>query len=72
MCESAMYSASAELSATDGCSLLPKAIRHLFSQISHPVRERLDPFHVAQSESHLAFNNHAAVIDLKVEVKCRP
>ena len=62
-----MYSASEELIATDGCSLLPKAIKHLFSQMSHPVRDRLSPFHVAQSESHLAFIIQGALIDLKLE-----
>ena len=51
-CDRAMYSASVELRATDGCSTLPKTIRLPLRKIKYPVRERRDPFHCAQSESN--------------------
>ena len=47
----AMYSASAELNATAGCSLEPNAIRQLHRKMRYPVRDRLVAFQAAQSES---------------------
>ena len=70
--DSAMYSASAELRATAGWSLLPKHIKSLFNQMSQPVRERLVSLHDAQSESTEALSVHGSAGDLPEEVYSRP
>ena len=66
--DSAMYSASAELRATDGCSTLPKAIRFPLRKIKYPVRERRDPFHCAQLESSQTTITHPSLVSLKSDL----
>ena len=67
-CDRAMYSASVELRATDGCSTLPKTIRLPLRKIKYPVRERRDPFHCDQSKSSQITITHPSFVNLKSDL----
>ena len=66
MRDSAIYSASAELNATAGCSFEPNAIRQLPRKMRYPVRERREAFQEAQSESTWPDRSHGSCSPLYV------
>ena len=70
--DSAMYSASAKLSATADCNLLPKQIRSPLRRMSHPVRDLRDALQFDQSESTCPATSQGSVGDFPEDENKRP